>query len=219
MHARHTVTAVVTGKPVALGGSLGRREATGRGVMFCVNEAIKRFDLSRSQPRSSFRDREMWAASVPQLMHEQGYKIVAISDVGGGIHNPNGLDIPEVLEYLQANVRSKVFRKRTKYRTMTFSKSNATCLPRVRPKIKSPRRMPTASNVRFSPKARTVRRRQRPIRFCTTRGFLLFPTFLQTPAVLPFRISNGSRTEWVISGPKTKLITDWKKRWSQVLTN
>jgi glutamate dehydrogenase (NAD(P)+) len=45
MHARHTVTAVVTGKPVALGGSLGRREATGRGVLFCINEAIKRFDL------------------------------------------------------------------------------------------------------------------------------------------------------------------------------
>ena len=45
MHARHTVTAVVTGKPVALGGSLGRREATGRGLLFCVNEAIKRVGL------------------------------------------------------------------------------------------------------------------------------------------------------------------------------
>ena len=49
MHARHTVTAVVTGKPVALGGSLGRREATGRGVLFCVNEAIKRFNLTPEQ--------------------------------------------------------------------------------------------------------------------------------------------------------------------------
>src|SRR5688500_18787956 len=46
MHARHTVTAVVTGKPVALGGSLGRKEATGRGVLFTVNEAKKRFNLA-----------------------------------------------------------------------------------------------------------------------------------------------------------------------------
>ena len=52
MHARHTVNAVVTGKPVALGGCLGRREATGRGVLFTVNEAIKRFNLT---PRANHR--------------------------------------------------------------------------------------------------------------------------------------------------------------------
>jgi glutamate dehydrogenase (NAD(P)+) len=103
MHARHTVTAVVTGKPVALGGSLGRREATGRGVLFCVNEAIKRFDLTPEKTSVVVQGAGNVGGIGAQLMHEQGYKVVAISDVGGGIHNSNGLDIPAVLNYLQAN--------------------------------------------------------------------------------------------------------------------
>ena len=103
MHARHTVTAVVTGKPVALGGSLGRREATGRGVLFCVNEAIKRFDLRPHETSVVVQGSGNVGGIGAQLMFEHGYKIVAISDVGGGIHNPNGLEIPKVLDYLQKN--------------------------------------------------------------------------------------------------------------------
>jgi len=103
MHARHTVTAVVTGKPVALGGSLGRREATGRGVMFCVNEAIKRFDLTPEQTSVVVQGSGNVGGIGAQLMYEQGYKVIAISDIGGGIHNPKGLNIPEVLSYLQKN--------------------------------------------------------------------------------------------------------------------
>ena len=103
MHARHTVTAVVTGKPVALGGSLGRREATGRGVLFCVNEAIKRFDLTPEKTSVVVQGSGNVGGIGAQLMHEQGYKVVGISDVGGGIHNPDGLDIPNVLSFLQAN--------------------------------------------------------------------------------------------------------------------
>jgi glutamate dehydrogenase (NAD(P)+) len=103
MHARHTVTAVVTGKPVALGGSLGRREATGRGVLFTVNEAIKRFNLTPPQTSVVVQGSGNVGGIGAQLMHEKGYKVVAISDVGGGIYNSNGLDIPKVLEYLQKN--------------------------------------------------------------------------------------------------------------------
>jgi glutamate dehydrogenase (NAD(P)+) len=103
MHARHTVTAVVTGKPVALGGSLGRREATGRGVLFTVNEAIKRFDLTPAQTTVVVQGSGNVGGIGAQLMHEQGYKIIAISDVGGGIYNQKGLDIPAVLEHLQKN--------------------------------------------------------------------------------------------------------------------
>lgn len=103
MHARHTVTAVVTGKPVALGGSLGRREATGRGVLFCVNEAIKRFDLTPEKTSVVVQGSGNVGGIGAQLMHEQGYKVVGISDVGGGIHNPDGLDIPNVLSFLQDN--------------------------------------------------------------------------------------------------------------------
>jgi glutamate dehydrogenase (NAD(P)+) len=101
MHARHTVTAVVTGKPVALGGSLGRREATGRGVLFCVNEAIKRFNLTPEQTSVVVQGSGNVGGIGANLMHEKGYKVTAISDVGGGIYNKNGLNIPEVLTHLQ----------------------------------------------------------------------------------------------------------------------
>jgi glutamate dehydrogenase (NAD(P)+) len=103
MHARHTVNAVVTGKPVALGGSLGRREATGRGVMFCVNEAVKRFDLTPEKTRVVVQGSGNVGGIGAELMHAAGYKVIAISDVHGGIINSNGLNIPEALEYLRKN--------------------------------------------------------------------------------------------------------------------
>ena len=102
MHARHTVTAVVTGKPVPLGGSLGRREATGRGVLFTVNEAIKKFKLTPEQTSVAVQGSGNVGGIGALLMHETGYKVIAISDMYGGLHNSKGLDIPEVLAYLQA---------------------------------------------------------------------------------------------------------------------
>ncbi|MEP6947023.1 MAG: Glu/Leu/Phe/Val dehydrogenase [Acidobacteriota bacterium] len=103
MHARHTVTGVVTGKPVALGGSLGRREATGRGVLFCINEAIKRFNLKREDTTVVVQGSGNVGGIGAQLIYEAGYKVVGISDVGGGIYNAKGLNIPHVLDYLKEN--------------------------------------------------------------------------------------------------------------------
>ena len=103
MHMRHTVNAVVTGKPVALGGSLGRREATGRGVLFTVNEAIKRFKLTPEQTSVVVQGSGNVGGIGAELMHEKGYKVVAISDIGSAIYNSNGLDIPKVLKYLADN--------------------------------------------------------------------------------------------------------------------
>jgi glutamate dehydrogenase (NAD(P)+) len=99
MHARHTVTSVVTGKPVALGGSLGRREATGRGVMITVNEAIKLFKLTPEKTSVVVQGSGNVGGIGAELMHNAGYKVTAISDVGGGIYNAKGLDIPGVLKY------------------------------------------------------------------------------------------------------------------------
>jgi glutamate dehydrogenase (NAD(P)+) len=100
MHARHTVNAVVTGKPVDLGGSKGRREATGRGILFVVNEAIKRFGITPPQTRVVVQGSGNVGGIGAQLMHEAGYKVVAISDVNGGIYNPAGIDIPAALKHL-----------------------------------------------------------------------------------------------------------------------
>jgi len=101
MHARHTVNAVVTGKPVDLGGSSGRREATGRGLLFVVNEAIKRFRMSPPTTRVVVQGSGNVGGIAARLMHEAGYKVVAISDVQGGIYNRNGIDIPGALAHLQ----------------------------------------------------------------------------------------------------------------------
>jgi len=103
MHARHTVNAVVTGKPVGLGGSLGRREATGRGVLIVTNEAIKRFNLKPEDTRVVVQGSGNVGGIGAELMYDQGYKITAISDIGGGIYNANGINIPEALKYLREN--------------------------------------------------------------------------------------------------------------------
>jgi glutamate dehydrogenase (NAD(P)+) len=102
MHARHTVTAVVTGKPIDLGGSSGRREATGRGLLFVINEAIKRFNMVPPSTRVVVQGSGNVGGIAALLLHQSGYKVVAISDVHGGIYNPNGIDIPKALEYLKA---------------------------------------------------------------------------------------------------------------------
>lgn len=102
MHARHTVNAVVTGKPVDLGGSAGRREATGRGILFVVNEAIKRFKMRPVETRVVVQGSGNVGGIGAQLLYETGYKVVAISDIHGGIYNPNGIDIPQALAYLRA---------------------------------------------------------------------------------------------------------------------
>jgi glutamate dehydrogenase (NAD(P)+) len=100
MHARHTVTAVVTGKPIDLGGSSGRREATGRGILFVINEAIKRFKMTPTETRVVVQGSGNVGGIGARLLHEAGYTVVAISDIHGGIYNPAGIDIPKALQYL-----------------------------------------------------------------------------------------------------------------------
>jgi glutamate dehydrogenase (NAD(P)+) len=103
MHARHTVNAVVTGKPVAIGGSLGRREATGRGLLFVVDEAIARFGLTPENTSVAVQGAGNVGGIAASLLHERGYRVVSITDVGGGIYNKKGLAIPEALDYLHKN--------------------------------------------------------------------------------------------------------------------
>jgi glutamate dehydrogenase (NAD(P)+) len=102
MHARRTVTSVVTGKPLALGGSAGRREATGRGVLFCVREAAKRIGLNLSGATVVVQGFGNVGSVAADLLSKDGAKIVAVSDVNGGIKNPNGFDVPALLKHVAA---------------------------------------------------------------------------------------------------------------------
>src|SRR5262247_449259 len=103
MHARHTVTAVVTGKPIDLSGSQGRREATGRGLLFVIDEAVKKLGLKPENTRVVVQGSGNVGGTAARLMNETGYKVVAISDIHGGIYNTKGLDIPDVMNYLASH--------------------------------------------------------------------------------------------------------------------
>ncbi len=99
MHVRHTVTAVVTGKPVGLGGSLGRREATGRGVLFVLREAAKVRNLDLTNAKVVVQGFGNVGGIGAELIHAEGAKIVGVSDIEGGIHCEAGLDIPKLIEW------------------------------------------------------------------------------------------------------------------------
>ncbi len=99
MHARRTENAVVTGKPISLGGSLGRKEATGRGVMTVTLAALERLSLRPSQCSVAVQGFGNVGSIAARLLSEQGCKVVAVSDVSGGYYNENGLDIVAMMEY------------------------------------------------------------------------------------------------------------------------
>jgi glutamate dehydrogenase (NAD(P)+) len=103
MHKRHTVTAVVTGKPIALGGSLGRREATGRGCMFVTREALRRHGMPIEGARIAVQGFGNVGSVAAELLQEQGARIVAISDKSGGVYNENGLDLAAARAHIKAN--------------------------------------------------------------------------------------------------------------------
>jgi len=109
MHMRHTVTGSVTGKPLALGGSLGRREATGRGCMITADEALKRFRWQRESTRVIVQGCGNVGSQAARLMYEAGYKIIGVSDISGGVCNTSGVNVPHLLEYVGKNKTVKGF--------------------------------------------------------------------------------------------------------------
>jgi len=99
MHVGHTSTAVVTGKPLELGGSLGRREATGRGVMLVTREAAKHLGFSLAGATVAVQGFGNVGSVSAQLLAEHGAKIVAITDWKGGVYNAAGLDVAALLSH------------------------------------------------------------------------------------------------------------------------
>lgn len=98
-----TVNSVVTGKPLVLGGSLGREEATGRGVMISALAAMEKQKINPFKATCAiqgFGNVGSWAA---QLLEERGVNIVAISDLSGAYHNPEGINIKKAMEYRNSN--------------------------------------------------------------------------------------------------------------------
>jgi glutamate dehydrogenase (NAD(P)+) len=100
MHHGYSVPAVVTGKPVAVGGSLGRADATGRGVVVTMLEALKRMNLAIEETRVAVQGFGKVGAPAASLAQERGAKVIAVSDVTGGVFYPYGLDVNALRAYV-----------------------------------------------------------------------------------------------------------------------
>jgi glutamate dehydrogenase (NAD(P)+) len=106
MHARRTEPAVVTGKPILLGGSRGRTEATGRGVMTVTLGAMDKIGMRPGQSTVAVQGFGNVGSVAAKLLREQGCKIVAISDISGGYYNADGIDLEAAIAYADAHGRS-----------------------------------------------------------------------------------------------------------------
>lgn len=103
MNAHKTETAVVTGKPIILGGSQGRKEATGRGVVTVTLAALNKLGILPNKCTVSVQGFGNVGSISAKLMYEQGAKVIAISDITGGYYNKNGIDIPDAIAYTKNN--------------------------------------------------------------------------------------------------------------------
>ncbi|HSY81912.1 MAG TPA: Glu/Leu/Phe/Val dehydrogenase [Gemmatimonadaceae bacterium] len=101
MHVRHTVTAVVTGKPVEMGGSLGRREATGRGCMIVTKEALKHLGMPVAGTTVAIQGFGNVGSIAAEMLQREGCTITAISDRTGAFHNAKGIDIADAVRYVK----------------------------------------------------------------------------------------------------------------------
>jgi glutamate dehydrogenase (NAD(P)+) len=101
MHKMHTVTAVVTGKPVEMGGSLGRREATGRGCTIVTKEALRHLKMNIQDATVAVQGFGNVGSVVAQLLSREGCKVVAIGDRSGAIHNAGGVNLDEAVAHVK----------------------------------------------------------------------------------------------------------------------
>jgi glutamate dehydrogenase (NAD(P)+) len=111
MHAGHSVTASVTGKPVDIGGSEGRHESAGRGVTYLTLEALKYLHVGEETPSVAVQGFGKVGSSTARLLAEAGLRVVAVSDSKGGVYNPRGLDLPALEEHRRFRGEVSGFKK------------------------------------------------------------------------------------------------------------
>ena len=110
MHQGNPVPQIVTGKPVALGGSAGRKEATGRGVAYLVNRVLENLNMKSDGTRVVVQGFGNVGSVAAQQLHRFGAKVIAVSDYTGGLYNPEGLDVNKLIDYAVANGDFKEYR-------------------------------------------------------------------------------------------------------------
>ena len=187
MHARQATTAVVTGKPIELGGSRGRREATGRGVMICVDKAMAKLGMKKENTRVIIQGFGNVGSLAAELMQKAGYKIIGLADIGGGLYNEKGFDVPKVIEWVYT--QKKPLQElpgggaKMSARDVLFQPCDVLFPPPS--KTRSPSRTPIRSRPRSSAKAPTAPPPGKPTPSSTPRAFSPSPIFSGMPAASP----------------------------------
>ena len=103
MNKGHSVLGVVTGKPLAIGGSLGREEATARGALYCIRDAVAKQDRALAGMRVAVQGFGNVGSFLARFLHEEGAIVVAISDSTVALHNPKGIDVPAAFAHKREN--------------------------------------------------------------------------------------------------------------------
>jgi glutamate dehydrogenase (NAD(P)+) len=103
MHKRHTVNAVVTGKPIAIGGSRGRREATGRGVMIVIREALQHLGMPVAGSKVAVQGFGNVGTVAAQLLQSEGMTVIGLSDKSGAIYNPHGIYVSDAIDWVRTH--------------------------------------------------------------------------------------------------------------------
>ena len=206
MHVGHTSTAVVTGKPVEMGGSLGRREATGRGVMIVTREAAKHLGIAiegATRRGPGIRQRRV---GLGRPARDGWARRSSRSPTGRAASTTSkGLDIAKMLDYARQHKSIDGFPGGEPHRQRRrCSASTSTSSSRRRSRTRSRWRTRRRSRRRSSPKGPTARRRPTRTRTCTSAASSSSPTSWPTPAASPPRTSSGCRIATAISGRKTK---------------
>ena len=99
MNVGHSVLGVVTGKPLSVGGSVGRDGATARGSLYCIRTALQKQGSRLHDTRIAIQGFGNVGSNLASLLSEEGVRVIAVSDSRGGIHNPYGLDVPAAIAY------------------------------------------------------------------------------------------------------------------------
>ena len=183
MHVGRTETAIVTGKPVVLGGSLGRREATGRGVMICTREAARHMEMDLRGATVAVQGFGNVGSVSADLLSKLAARVVAVTDWKGGVYNEAYLDIPALIDWVNEKKTVEGFPGGEPIcATTTSSSSRSTSSFRPRSKTRSRSTTFMTSRPRRSSKAPTARRRRTRTRSCTTGACSSCPTSWPTPA-------------------------------------
>ena len=179
MNQGHSVLGVVTGKPLAVGGSLGREEATGRGVVFCLQEALRRRGLALDGLEVAVQGFGNVGSAFARMAAEAGAKVVAVSDTSGGCHNANGLDVGPRLPHKRGGGTDRGVRRRRADLERRAAAASVRRARAVRARAGADRRERRRASRRGScSRARTARRRRTPTRSSRRRACSSIPDVL-----------------------------------------